>query len=47
METKELLKKVKKIEIDNVEVVFDKKAFEKDKFLIVDKEFTELHFIGL
>ena len=39
--------KVKKIEIDNVEVVFDKKAFEKDKFLIVDKEFTELHFIGL
>jgi alpha-glucosidase len=39
--------KVKKIEIDNVEVVFDKKAFEKDKFLLVDKEFTELHFIGL
>jgi alpha-glucosidase len=39
--------KVKKIEVDNVEVAFDKKAFEKDKFLVVDKEFTELHFIGL
>jgi alpha-glucosidase len=39
--------KVKKIEIDNVEVSFDKKAFEKDEFLVVDKEFTELHFIGL
>jgi alpha-glucosidase len=39
--------KVKKIEIDNVEVSFDNKAFEKDKFLVVDKEFTELHFIGI
>jgi alpha-glucosidase len=38
--------KVKKIEIDNVKIPFDKIEFELQKFLIVDKEFTELHIIG-
>jgi alpha-glucosidase len=38
--------KVKEIEIDNEKVSFDKKAFENDDYLIVDKEFTELHIIG-
>jgi alpha-glucosidase len=38
--------KVKKIEIDNVEIPFDKTEFEHQQFLIVDKEFTELHIIG-
>jgi alpha-glucosidase len=27
-------------------VVFDKIAFDENQFLIVDKEFTELHIIG-
>jgi alpha-glucosidase len=38
--------KVKKIEIDNEQILFDKKTFEKGNYLIVDKEFTELHIIG-
>ncbi|KIA86817.1 hypothetical protein OA85_04060 [Flavobacterium sp. AED] len=38
--------KVKKIEIDNEKVLFDKKTFENSNYLIVDKEFTELHIIG-
>jgi alpha-glucosidase len=38
--------KVKKIEIDNVKIPLDKAEFEIQKFLIVDKEFTELHIIG-
>ena len=38
--------KVKKIEIDNIEIDFDKIAFNTNCQIIVDKEFTELHFIG-
>jgi len=38
--------KVKKIQIDNEKSPFDKKAFEIENYLIVDKEFTELHIIG-
>jgi alpha-glucosidase len=38
--------RVKKIQIDNVKFHFDKVAFEQDKCLIIDKEFTELHFVG-
>jgi alpha-glucosidase len=38
--------KVKKIEIDNEEISFDKRAFENENYLIVGKEFTELHIIG-
>ncbi len=37
---------VKKIKIDNEKISFDKQALENDKYLIVDKEFTELHIIG-
>jgi alpha-glucosidase len=38
--------KVKEIEIDNEKISFDKKTFEKGNYLIVDKEFSELHIIG-
>ena len=38
--------KVKSIEIDNEKASFDKKVFEKENYLIVDKEFSELHFFG-
>jgi len=38
--------KVKEIEIDNEKFIFDRKTLEKDNYLIVDKEFTELHIIG-
>ena len=38
--------KVKKIEIDNIEIDFDEIAFDTNSQIIVDKEFTELHFIG-
>jgi len=38
--------KVTEIEIDNEKVAFDQIAFEENKFLIVDKEFNELHIIG-
>ncbi|MFH6991502.1 glycoside hydrolase family 31 protein [Flavobacterium sp. FlaQc-48] len=38
--------KVSEIEIDNEKVLFDQIAFEENKFLIVDKEFNELHIIG-
>jgi len=38
--------KVKEIEIDNEKISFDSKAFEKENYLIVDKEFSELHIIG-
>ena len=34
------------IEVDNVKISFDQKSFEEDNYLIVDKEFTELHIIG-
>ncbi|OXG02847.1 glycoside hydrolase family 31 protein [Flavobacterium araucananum] len=37
---------VTEIEIDNEKVVFDKIAFEENHFLLVDKEFNELHIIG-
>lgn len=38
--------KVTEIEIDNEKVAFDKIAFDENNFLIVDKEFNELHIIG-
>ncbi|MCP2024868.1 alpha-glucosidase [Flavobacterium sp. HSC-32F16] len=37
---------VSEIEIDNEKIEFDKIAFESNNFLIVDKEFNELHIIG-
>jgi alpha-glucosidase len=37
---------VKEIEIDNEKIAFDRKTFEKENYLIVDKEFTELHIFG-
>jgi alpha-glucosidase len=38
--------KVTEIEIDNEIVAFDKIAFDENHFLLVDKEFNELHIIG-
>ncbi|OMQ09194.1 glycoside hydrolase family 31 protein [[Flexibacter] sp. ATCC 35103] len=38
--------KVIEIEIDNEKIEFDKITFEENHFLIVDKEFNELHIIG-
>ncbi|HEY1193079.1 glycoside hydrolase family 31 protein [Flavobacterium sp.] len=38
--------KVAEIEIDNEKIEFDKINFEQNNFLIVDKEFSELHIIG-
>jgi len=38
--------KVAEIEIDNEIIAFDKIAFEENHFLIVDKEFSELHISG-
>jgi alpha-glucosidase len=38
--------KVKKIEIDNELVSFEKIHFDGNHTLIVDKEFSELHIIG-
>jgi len=38
--------KVTEIEIDNEKVEFDKIDFELNNFLLVDKEFSELHIIG-
>ncbi|MFV8335562.1 glycoside hydrolase family 31 protein [Flavobacterium sp. RSP29] len=38
--------KVKMIEIDNVEVSFDKNTLENEGYLIVDKEFTAFHVTG-
>jgi alpha-glucosidase len=37
---------VKEIEIDNVKIDFDRKSLDKENYLIIDKEFTELHIIG-
>jgi hypothetical protein len=34
------------LEIDNEKISFDKVAFEKGHYLIVGKEFTDLHIIG-
>ncbi len=39
--------KIKTIEFDNEEVSFDKVAFDGKHTLIVDKDFSELHFIGV
>lgn len=38
--------KVTEIEIDNEKVAFDQVSFEENHFLIVEKEFNELHIIG-
>jgi alpha-glucosidase len=38
--------KVKEIEIDNEKFIFDRKTLENENYLIVDKEFTELHIFG-
>ena len=38
--------KVNTIEIDSVEVSFDRNTLEKEGYLIVDKEFTSLHITG-
>jgi alpha-glucosidase len=38
--------KVKEVEIDNEKIAFDEIAFEINGFLLVEKEFTELHLIG-
>jgi alpha-glucosidase len=38
--------KVTEIEIDNEIIAFDEIAFEENHFLIVDKEFSELHISG-
>ena len=37
---------VSEIEIDNEKVEFDKVSFDSNHFLIVDKEFNELHIVG-
>ena len=38
--------KVKTIQIDNVEVVFDKVVLEKSNSIVIDKEFSTLQIIG-
>ncbi|WP_029270513.1 glycoside hydrolase family 31 protein [Flavobacterium sp. KJJ] len=38
--------RVTEIEIDNEKVAFDQVSFDTEHFLIVDKEFNELHIIG-
>lgn len=38
--------KVTEIEIDNEKIAFDRFSFEENHFLIVDKEFNELHIVG-
>ncbi len=38
--------KVTEIEIDNEKIEFDKISFEQNNFLLVDKEFNELHIVG-
>jgi len=37
---------VKEIQIDNEKISFDKKIFDSEHYLIIDKEFTEIHIIG-
>ena len=39
--------KVKKIEIDNEKVTLEQIQFNGDNFLIIDKDFSELHIIGI
>lgn len=38
--------KVAEIEIDNEKIEFDKINFEQNNFLLIDKEFNELHIVG-
>jgi alpha-glucosidase len=38
--------KVNKIYLDNAQISFDKELLNDNKLLIVDKNFTEIHFIG-
>lgn len=38
--------KVAEIEIDNEKIEFDKINFDQNNFLLIDKEFNELHIIG-
>jgi alpha-glucosidase len=38
--------KVKKIEIDNVAVAFDENIVNNEKYLLVNKDFTALNFVG-
>jgi alpha-glucosidase len=38
--------KVVEIEIDNEKIEFDKIKFEQNNFLLIDKEFNELHIVG-
>ena len=39
--------KIKGIEIDNEKIIFDKESLILENGLEVDKDFTELHFIGI
>jgi alpha-glucosidase len=47
MSLKGLPFQVKEIEIDNEKVSFEDVSFDKFNNLVIDKEFTELHFIGI
>lgn len=38
--------KVKKIELDNEKISLEEVQFNGGNFLIIDKDFTELHIIG-
>ena len=38
--------KISKIEIDNEEVTFENVGFIQENYIIIQKDFTELHFIG-
>lgn len=38
--------KIKQIEVDNEKILFDQESYENLNYLIVDKEFSELHIIG-
>jgi len=38
---------IKGIEIDNEKIIFDKDLLELENGLVVDKDFTEIHFIGI
>jgi alpha-glucosidase len=38
---------VKGIEIDNEKILFDKEAINVAEGIVIDKDFTELHIIGV
>ena len=38
--------KISKIEIDNEQVTFENVGFIQENYIIIQKDFTELHFIG-